>query len=427
MVDDDVKKFETEGLTNSKERWEHKGYTVEPKKLVKDGGKCKIQIKPVFFFEAKKKGVGGKHKCSVEISNDQDAGRMGVTGSWMYWNDYKIRDYVGVGQFADIDGKRFETLVVSHELGHAEGKDDDYAYHSKFAQYYLGMPYQFDIGSMMKDNRAPRIRHLWNFLNWLNDKTTAPNPNPLRDLLGSTAFKLVHRYKQGPKKKVFNYHLTKSPNDYRDVYKPFKEKKDEAVGTGKLDFALYKLGEDETALNLPINKNLAVGTDPIQFDGILMVYIKVAFRFVNSGAHNWTGGFKRTWRNGIRNAIRDLNNRFYIKSTSGNHDFKTAYLAFFPICIESNDAARHYRLTVTVESPVNGNTIWVANNENLSVGHNTCEYDVVSYMLGQDRHSLGRKRGNMNPDIVKADLEFVREWFRDEFNDADDKVILNEV
>jgi hypothetical protein len=429
MSDNDVFKYETEGLTNSKERWEQKGYTIEPLKTVAKGGTCKIQIKPVFFFEAKRHGIGGKPKCKVEISNDKNAGSMGISKSWMFWPDYKKRNYLGVGQFTDIDGKRFETLVISHELGHAEGKDDDYSYDDRFKQYYSGMPYQYDTGSMMNTNRAPRMRNLWNFLNWVNDNTSAAGNNSLKDLLGSVEFKMVHRYKQGGKDKTLNYHLSRSPKDYRDVYKPFKAKANKSVGTGKVDLALYRLGEDETAPNMKINKNLSGGKKPIQFDGILTVYIKVGFRFVDAQAPSrWTKAIKQARMNAVVNAITKLNDKFYITSTSGIHDFNTAVISFFPVCIESNSASRHYRLTVTIENPMNGNTIWTANGARLSVGHNTCEYDIISYLLGHARNNLARKRGGAGiPNIVKNDLEFIRKWFRAKLNDTDNKVTLVEV
>ncbi|NNK00040.1 MAG: hypothetical protein HKP58_06465 [Desulfatitalea sp.] len=117
-----------------------------------------------------------------------------------------------------------------------------------------------------------------------------------------------------------------------------------------------------------------------------------------------------------------------IKSSSGGHDFGCVYVCFFPVYIESTSAQRHYRITSTVENPVNGNTLWTANNENLSVGHNTCEYDVVSYLLGHNRNSLARKRGApANPSIVKNDLEFIRTWFRDQMGDDDGDVTLEAV
>ena len=195
MTQNDVKNYETKGMQNSKERWESKGYTLEPKKKVADGGKCKIQIKVVYFFEAKKNDCGGKEKCAVEISNDQEAGSMALDESWMYWPDYKIRYYLRplhVNKFKDVDGRTYETLVVSHEIGHATGKDDDYSYENQFNQYYLGMPYQFDEGSMMSNNQAPRMRHLFGFLNFLNDYSQK-DPG-LKNFLDSNEFEFIHRF-----------------------------------------------------------------------------------------------------------------------------------------------------------------------------------------------------------------------------------------
>lgn len=413
-----VRKFETEGMKNSQDRWQDKEYTIEwVSGNIKD-----LQIKPVFFFEAKKPGFGGSHKCSATVSSDSNTGWMGITSSDMYWKDYKIRDYLGVGPFADIDGKRYETLVVSHELGHGEGKDDDYAYHrgdiaggfknaqdGDYSQYYPGMPYQFDTGSMMKDNRAPRMRHLSFFLNWIND--ASGDPAQLKKFLDGTQYQLVHRYGS----KSLHYHLAVTPNDYRDIHSPYKHVRNHNTGTGSVDLALYKLGQDETAYNYRIH-----GQRPSEpFDGILPVFIKLGFIFKNGSAGNWTNAAKRDWRGGIHQLLQKLNEEYYLTIPVDKHDFKRTYLAIFPIVLEKAgaDATTHYDIKVTLND---SSDITQKTGKTLSVGNEVSKNWVANYILGKNDGSVKAffKRLFGTDGLGAGNLKFIRDWFRTEMGNS---------
>ncbi|MBN2183957.1 MAG: OmpA family protein [Candidatus Krumholzibacteriota bacterium] len=427
----EVKNYETIGLMNAKKRWESKPYTIEPVKSPDDGGKCAVQITPVFFFEAKKEKLGGKPKCKVEISNDKSAGSMGVTKSWMYHPDYKIRDYLKVGEFKDIDSRRYETLVVAHELSHGEGKDDEYAYITneiasgsrnsldhRFSQYYFGMPYSADVGSMMKDNRAPRIKQVWPFVNWINDATG--EGGKLKEILGETQFKVAHRFSLGGTQKEFNYYLKNDstavpPVDYRDICKPYKETGLISAGnpgTGKIGLGLYKLGEDEGAL-----RKIKIGgaNKHVTFDGVVSIFIKLGFKWDFSGG-NWNDPYDPTkpksakkwkyWFDQLVQEYKNLNSRpFYLENTTdANHDFKRILVYLFPVYRdEGTDGwpvpGAHYDLTLTLNNSAAAST---KAGKTLSVGDKFPFRHIVNYTLGKDSNAA----------LVPNDLNFVRDWIR---------------
>jgi hypothetical protein len=419
----DIGNYEKQGMINAKKRWELKGYVLEPEKLG-SGDKGKLQIKPVFFFEAKKPDHGGKHKCDVTITNDTTAGEMGVTSSEMYYKDYQVRDYLGVGKFWDMDGKSFETLVVSHELGHAMGLDDEYTYDDGdisagfqntddgvFSQYYLGMPYNVDQGSMMVTNRAPRMRNLWMFVNRINEASDAAGAhNELNGLLGGAQYKLVYRFTRRGRKGKLNFFLSKTPKDYRDIYSPYKSERGVDTGTGEIDLALYRLGEDETAWNIKINGK----RKKFAFDGLLVAFIKVGFDFqdyidnsdpAHPVTYTWTAAAKRTWMQGVKTELLQ-NGRFYLQGVKENPEFRYVYLFFFPICLETTDPETHYDIEVTKNK-----TKKVAPRSapltTLELGNKASRRWVAKYILGNDlggSTTVGSKK-------IKADkLTFIRDW-----------------
>jgi hypothetical protein len=423
----DVDTFATEGLENAFLRWEGKNYTFEPL----DDTISQIQIKPVHFLEAKAPDLGGKEKCLVTISNDSTTGSMDRTTSEMYWMDYQDRNYIPIAvKFTDIDGLTYETLTVAHEIGHALGKNDEYAYEDgeiasgyrdsvdePFTNYYLGMPYSFDTdpngGSMMVDNRAPRMHQLWFFVNWINDysRTNAI----FGGFLNHAQYKIAHRFNG----RILNYFLPNSPNDYRDIYKAFRSTRKVSTGTGSLDIALYKLGEDETAWNIKINGN----PTPFPFDGLLAVFIKIAVSFVNGAAGNWIPAKVLEWREGLCKAIKHLNNRFYLSNSKTPHDFRNTCVYFFPVCLsnpfttdEDNvtydlSSISHYNIKVILDGT---DEIKVRSGKNLTVGNKPDFRWIVNYILGKDdgaaKAFFKRLLGMAEPGM--SELKFVLEWFK---------------
>ncbi|MBN1163427.1 MAG: hypothetical protein JXB45_02500 [Candidatus Krumholzibacteriota bacterium] len=446
-----LENFERLGCKNARERWNYKGYTLEPVKLDADR-KGKIQIKPYYFFEAKTADRGGRHKCTVSITNNANDGEMGIDTSKMYHPDYKIRNYLsaaqygGAARYTDIDGKQFEGLTVSHEFGHATGLYDDYMYDkgehkndddSYFGQYYPGMPYHHDLGSMMQTNRAPRMRELYHFINRIND--ASEDNNELKKLLNGTLYQAVHRYKKGGANKTMHFHLKKDPHDYRDIYKPFKSKRAQNTGTGSVDLHLYKIGTDE------MSRTIKIGANPpgFAFNGIQVVFIKIGFIFHDHGANNWAAVDKTVWMNDVKAKLKALNNRFYLKNSGAKPDFKKTYLFFFPICLEYSainakvkaaeladgktnvqataagnaaETATKNAANYTIEVTFNNTrdvTARVAPLSTLKVGELVDSRWIARYILGHDPG--GTTWNNPTPvqaQVSSADLAYVRTWIR---------------
>ena len=443
----DVETFERTGLNNVKTHWEKKKYKLEPAELDADQ-KGKIQITPVFFYEAKTTDRGGKHKCMVSIAN-YFVGNMGLDTSMMYYKLYQ--QYHSATVFAwgppvvDIDTLQFGDLTAAHELGHAIGLDDDYIYRkgekyinakdAHFSQYYLGMPYHHDDFSIMTKNKAPRMRHLWHIMNRLN--SAADNNTELKKLLNGTEYQIVHRFTKNTVNKVLRYRLKNSPDDYRDILRPFKEKRKHSTGTGKVDLALYKLGEDEMTWNINITPTPA--GPAFNFNGILVVFIKIGFIFKNFTdnsdpahvvTHNWGNNKKSRFMDDIKAKINELNRRFYLKGT--NLDFKNTYIFFFPLCLEydfiktkygnADETATKTAAHITIEAEFNGTKKAKARSSpltKLEVG-DMVDFDwVAKCILGKDPgDTLGHDKnwtdwGTPSADQAKfttADFEHLKTW-----------------
>jgi len=495
VLNADINNFKKHGMTNAKERWESKGYTIEPKSL-DDQEKGKVQIKPVFHFEVKKSDLGGKPKCTVDVKS-RGGGWMGFYSSGINKRDYQQRDKHGRGTVTDYDEKGYMNFSWAHELGHATGKDDEYAYHkgqkydakeNYFYQYYPGMPYHFDLNSMMVKNEAPRMKQLWFFINRIND--ASKNDNELKKVLNETQYKIVYRFTKSGRERTFNYFLEKTlSKDYRDIHSPFKlgettfeagrtaRREVPAVpargskpaipripprpavqGKGIASLFLYKMGEDELSWNIKINNRQMF----FAFDGILVVFLKIAFKFsdfrkIDGAWQKWTdhgAPDKQTWIDSVKDKINTLNGRFYMQNDGTNADFKRTYIFFFPICLDLNKVAAdakikkptspnadfskaHYTIDVIynnkadVPQPVNDNE--------LMVGNSVSRHWVARYIFGQDAiwtgaisnykgrderpHSVGRNVVVRNIDHSAAvsynadDFFFIREWLRHELVD----------
>jgi hypothetical protein len=442
--------YATLGLKNARERWESKGYVIEPVNPPQKDADCAVQVKPFFFFEAKKNDRGGKPKCTVTISNDTKAGSMGITSSSMYHPDYKIRDYLGVGKYKDIDGKEYETLTVAHELGHAEGKDDEYSYEEGgigatyqnpaddvFSQYYPGMPYQIDKASMMTTNRAPRAKHLWGFTNWIN--TSSEDNAKLKPFLKGSQFKIVNRFKSPgfPKTLEFKYHLgfkkstpaAKGDYDFRNFIKPVKSDV-KSTGTINTTLALYKMGEDEFAYDIRI------GGVPMAFpfDAILPVSIKISLSFTKPAteARTWEDDvpfpgkpgyiYKRKydWSGGLRKMIENLNGRFYLRNANAGHPFKNTYIFFFPIIIEgAPTAASDLDIEVYLDDSA---TIHTKSGKTLKVSNDVNKQWIVKYMLGHDDGAVKaffKKLFSVKEKSIREHLEYIETWHEGVLDDLD--------
>ncbi len=289
-----LRKYKKRGLSAAKVRLEgrhpmspgrsaakHKDYRLRPRAA---GANPKRTIKVCFFFEARK---AAPVHCTVNVQNDGQRDRMGITGATFSKSKWKASGSSGTDK---ADNLSFKWFTLAHELGHATGLDDEYlepidddsgntAWDWPILpnddQYYPGMPFSIESGiALMESNKALRMRHFWGYCRYVNEDAA------VKALLGNQRYQLEYRTRTGA---TLRYHLKDA---YKDIYKPFK--KDEPytrAGTqGVMHMYLYKTGEDEMQ-----RFNIKAGTK--DWDSILVVNLRVHFNF----PANHAGTAYTTW------------------------------------------------------------------------------------------------------------------------------------
>ena len=427
LSDKHWKNYAHSGIKNAKERWESKGYTIVQQTPVNNGKLIKL----AFFFEGKKTNSGGAHKCLVTVSNDSGTGFMGITESEMYYVDYEARDYLHVGPYKDIDGKIYKTLVVAHEFSHAEGKDDEYSYDNQFVQYYPGMPYQFDSGSLMQTNRAPRMKHIWFFVNWLNEK--AVTAGLINNSISNRTFCISHT--AGSKK--LSFYLPSLPVDYRNIYKEHSSSTDSLVvgnvGSNKiLGIASYKLGEDELSWSIKVANKLP----KTAFNGIVVVYINILLQFENFPV--WTNAQAKKCRSQLLAVFTEkLNNQFTLRDPNNAHDYKNTYIYFFPVIKYALSAGETPHCIVTYYKKGELDTlgkikpeVFAADNVNntLNVCNTVHPNFIVHWILSNydpakasPYDQFGAKTA-----IKITDLNFIQKWFAKAGSPGNNSFVLSD-
>lgn len=334
--------FFEKGFTNARVRWEKKKYTFQPEK---DPGGNNLTVRPVFYFE-------GRDEAPVKCTVDLKAAGSGRSNMSLTTAEFEAGEHSPGGAAYSENGISYKTFTMAHELGHAIGEDDEYIESlgndkkwspvlPRYKQYYPGMPYHFDAGSMMVSNRAPRLRHMWYFARWMSAV------KPVRKLTGKTVFNVKSGV--GP---AYTYFLKKKS---RNFYKPRYVKRNFTRGThGRMDLFLYKLGSDETT------KAIAAIPD---FDSILVVRLKFQMRFSAHDAVTWAGAdpepiasrqdaagehLPLQWMRQFENRVGALNKRFYVSTTAaGETSFKKALVLFVPhYHFGGGTSAEHFELTV---------------------------------------------------------------------------------
>jgi len=338
----DIVNFQRYGMTNAKERWEQKGYRL---KIKTDPSGNQIEVRPVFFFEARE---SDPFKCTVTLHPaNQGRSNMGTTTGNFMNDDYQSQA-PGAGD-SDVDGQSYGRFTMSHELGHAVGLDDEYNESveedndtnvpdatlwnpplPKFDQYYPGMPYSWDLMSMMKGNKGPRLRHFWYFCRWLNET------DEVKNLTGNTTFQINYSARS------YDYYL---PNSMKNFYEPAEDETNVDNGDyGKFDLYLYKIGTDETT---ELAKSGITG-----FDGILVVRSKLQWFFEDNTPHTWTDtNAKLLYLRNFQTTINhDMNHKYYLECPSDS-DFKKVYIYFAPsYYFEGTTIYDHFEVTVNANS-----------------------------------------------------------------------------
>ncbi len=426
VEDDDLNNFRKYGFSDSKVRWEAKGYWFEP---VKDPEGKKIKIIPRFFFEENQQIA--KPHCIVTISDGDFRSEMGLDEAKFEKSTFQedvIIDKKGIFE----DNKQFIWYTMAHELGHATGLDDEYIEPAEMdeskkwkdpilpalPQWYAGMPYDLDVNSMMKANRAPRLRHLWIQCRWLNESPK------VQALTGNTVFILRHEGEQigdqGKKKHSFYYYL---PANNANFYKPVYEEKDFKNGPhGKLDLFLYRLGQDEITKKeyVELIKNQS------DFDGILVVRVNIIWLFRNYdgiGSDQWgkdNSAKIARMRNFQKSIHRALNKRFWLeKRSSDKKNISKIYLYFLPHHQFENNKngttgcevpMSFFIVTVRADKPVfiiKVPPTETFSGDRLTIGKGTGNIAILRYILGM---SYKDSDNNFITTISAKDIEFIKTW-----------------
>jgi hypothetical protein len=280
------------------------------------------------------------------------------------------------------------------------------------------------------------MRQIWFFVNWINDRSGVADR--LYPFLKGEQYKIVHRFGA----KQLNFYLPRTPKDLRNVFAPaepayYGQKVN--TGTGSVDIALYKIGEDETAYTLKV----AGRTSAKPWDSICAVFIKIGVefgydrapgggkRYVNRAdgtPKKWddatgTGTFKSDWQEKIESNLKKLQKRFWVEDLgASNRNFRNTYIHFFPIVL-ADPFKRYDDLGNLVESVVlqpftnydivvrlnDTASIGTRVNKILQVGNDTNTSWIVHYMVGRDD---GSAAPTTDSPVDILDLGFLQTWLR---------------
>jgi hypothetical protein len=403
ITDNDVNNFIKFGMNNAKNRWEMKNYTIEPHE---DPDNKSITVIPKYFLEARE---GNPFKCVVTVNPPGGRASMGLTTA-----NFKKVDYQPRGTASNEYGKGYARFTMAHEVGHAVGLDDEYLesiekddewnpvlaqFDSGYEQYYPGMPYSYDGLSMMEANKAPRLRHLWFYAQWLNEK------NEVKKLTHNTKFKV--KYSAG---KNFEYFLKPA---YKNYYKTAYSQKDATNGTaGRFDLFLYKTGNDES-----MEYAIPGQSD---FDGILVVRIRMKCYFTKGIIASWSEDEKLDRLRKFQKSInRAFNKKFYL-SCPRETDFKKVYIYFVPH-YEFENRSEPGNFKITFEASVTSVSsrdpdyfkAGFSNNE-FTVDEYTGDVSIMRYMLGLSPYKINKgifSNSKESIETIKAnDLLFLGTW-----------------
>ncbi|SYZ72860.1 hypothetical protein TRIP_C20975 [Candidatus Zixiibacteriota bacterium] len=416
------------GITNSMTR------TNRPYLIEKKDGSADIIIRPYYYYEAKLvtketapaaaggnwaiEGVGGKHKCRVEVSKVAGAWMQPALAKFHFANYQAEAGYYGSDAYVDVDGATYTPLTNHHEMGHATGLFDDYLYNAeiykiadgstlhtffglpRFSHPFTapGGPYSLDFLARMYNNRSPRMRDYWHFINWINDESGDATNKKLKKFLDGTVFKLSYKYKKDAADKLLLLDLWDTK--YRDTCKPAYETDNFGFtggGTGKADLLLYRLGGGETANTLDpkqLDDPARVMNPRVVFDGILVVRHKLGIRFAND-THVWNLAALSTWlKQFTQKPLRDLD-KFYLECSRDN-DFKRIIMLFMPHYqvynapvptptadwVTAAPADSHFNLIIKANPGKAGPTLTAA-GKNLTVDYDIDKTTLVKYLIGK--------------------------------------------
>ncbi len=408
-TDNYVKKYRETGMQNAMGRWNAKDYELHLT------NREDYKAKTFAMFEAKvNDDSGGPHLCKVKVTSDAKGSSIGNTSSSFRYSAHKEEP----GRFdtvTDYDAKGYPCLAVAHELGHAQGMDDEYDYSLKvsnkswrglarYDQYYDGMPYVIDAASIMKRNQSPRLRHYWGKVSWINDNIAdvpgLENADKEKIQVIYPDQKLKYFRPAGETVSAIYTTVGNIPDARKETNHSW------GANGATCDLFLYRLGDDEFARTITQNKI---------YTGILVANTRIYLSFNGAG---WTNAKKRQWTQALNNTMdQGLNGKYRLARKSGTGDYDNTFLRFYWQYTVTNpdpDGSHHFRLTVN--STGDGITHSNAHPERLTVGKN-CDMNIlIAYCLGikmsRFKGIFGYIRRLLYDDIGKDDLARLATWMQ---------------
>jgi hypothetical protein len=382
------------GMVNAMARL-NKNYVVE-----KYSGSEDFMIRLFHFMEAKNDTNGGIHKALTDIvGNSHGAWMLPATAQFRKRDYQDDPNYFGaadpINNMQDTDGSTFAVLTNAHEMGHATGNWDHYLYDyqsggtnwdglPRYDQPYtaVGGPYRCDELSRMYHNRTPRLRSYWKFVLWLNDES--PAGKTLNKFLNGTIFKITF-------KGLNHKHEFFLADSYRNVELASKSQLDHVItANSKIDLLLYKLGDDESSRLIHSGQ---------VFNGILVVKIRLAIKFIDTATENW-GNSKLAWAQQLKADFENMLNKKFRIATDANNDFKNVFMIFTP-------SFRVYTGTAPADSQINIETTFglgnsfTPNNKTLAVDWDTDTKRIIRYCFGKTTGTA---------DLINTDFPTIVTW-----------------
>jgi hypothetical protein len=395
-TDADVLNHRKYGMVNAMDRM-NKNYLVE-----KQSGTEDMLIRLYFFMEAKDETIGGSNKCDVKVTDN-------TNGAWMTVPEAKFRsrDYQGdpgyfgahdkINKLKDVDGNTYTVLTNHHEMGHATGNWDSYLYdlqHSgnvwwgmpEFEQPFtaIGGPYRFDELARMYHNRTPRLRNYWKYILWMNDESDTGKE--LNGFLKGSKYKLTF---QGLNHK-HNFFLD---NKYKNVELASYADMNHTITAGRtVDVLIYKLGDDEYSITIKTGQT---------FNGVLVVKVKIAFKFTNSPGKTWTEQNKLKWAQRFNNDANHMLSRKFRIATPKENDIKNLFVVFTPsyeVYTGTPPASSHYNIEVSTATARK----FEVHDKNIKVDRNIYSKNLIRCIFG--------KSHNNHADLNNRDFSTIVNW-----------------
>ncbi|HOP07526.1 MAG TPA: hypothetical protein PLF13_09565 [candidate division Zixibacteria bacterium] len=369
---------------------------------------------------------GGKYSViSLRVKTRQDDVSRFTTASFESGTAFPV------GEFNDPGGNSsYGCLVIAHELGHATGQIDDYLEDAKYygadpPSYPVPNYGQFGVRSnnrrmhhsnqhmnnrnrsseawvnkhddktMMDKNGPIRMRHVWRFCHWMNEK--GQTGQDLYDFLNGQRFEIHY---PNPSPAMSNYYRN-GTDQPKDPWQFVASGTINAAANRPMNVYLYKTLDE--VMRVPRTS----GGGTIDCKAILVVRPLFSVCFENTTHGNWTEAQRKSWCYGFyKYFIVDKNllpNKFMING-SGTSDEIPVLLKFLPgfdfYASGGNPAHNNQNYKIVVKW--NSDAVSQSGNQLTVGGANARMKDLFYYMFNKPASSTG---------FAVADFNFIRDWY----------------